>query len=119
MQTLRLILIGLATGIMSGIFGVGGGSLVIPALILIYGLNQHTAQGTSLAMMIPPISLLAAWHYWKNGNVNVSWAALLCLGFLFGGLIGAYLANIIPDIQLRRIFGLYLLVISIRMILWN
>lgn len=119
MQILGLLLTGLTAGVMSGLFGIGGGVLVIPALIYFYGLSQHLSQGTTLAMMVPPIGLLAAWHYWKNGNVNIGWAALLCLGFFFGGLVGAYFANMIPDFHLRRIFGVFLLVIAIKLIFWG
>jgi uncharacterized membrane protein YfcA len=119
MQILGLIVTGLVAGIMSGLLGIGGGTIVIPALIYLYGMSQHLSQGTTLAMMVPPIGLLAAWHYWKNGNVNIGWAALLCLGFFFGGLIGALFANMIPDFQLRRIFGIFLLLIAIRLIFWG
>ena len=114
-----LLLTGLAAGVMSGLLGIGGATLVIPVLVLLYGLKQHLAQGTTLAMMVPPIGLLAAWHYWKNGNVKIGWAALLCLGFFFGGLIGAYFANMIPDFQLRRLFGVFLLIIAVRLIFWG
>lgn len=116
MQTLSLLALGLLGGILSGLLGIGGGSLVIPALVLFYGFSQHLSQGTTLAMMVPPIGLLAAWHYWKNGNVNIKFAALLCLGFLFGGLIGAYFANLIPDLPLRKIFGVFLIIISLKLI---
>jgi len=119
MQILTLLLIGLAAGTMSGLLGIGGATIVIPALIFFFGLGQHLAQGTTLAMMVPPIGLLAAWYYWKNGNVNIGWAALLCVGFFFGGLIGAYLAEYVPDIHLRRIFGGVLLLISLRLIFWG
>jgi len=119
MQILGILITGLVAGIMGGLLGIGGGSIVVPALIYFYGLSQHLAQGTALAMMIPPIGLLAAWYYWKNGNVNIGWAALLCIGFFFGGLLGAYLANILPDLQLRRIFGVFLLVVSLKLIFWG
>jgi len=119
MQILGILITGLVAGIMGGLLGIGGGSIVVPALIYFYGLSQHLAQGTALAMMIPPIGLLAAWYYWKNGNVNIGWAALLCVGFFFGGLLGAYLAHILPDLQLRRIFGVFLLVVSLKLIFWG
>jgi uncharacterized membrane protein YfcA len=119
MQILGLLVTGLIAGVMSGLLGIGGATIVIPALIYFYGINQHLAQGTTLAMMIPPIGLLAAWQYWRHGNVNIGWAALLCLGFFFGGLVGAYFANMIPDFHLRRIFGIFLLLIAIRLIFWG
>lgn len=119
MQIAGLLLTGLAAGIMSGLLGIGGGTIVIPALIYLYGLSQHMSQGTTLAMMVPPIGLLAAWQYWRHGNVKIGWAALLCLGFIFGGLIGAYFANLIPDFHLRRAFGVLLFLISLRLIFWG
>ena len=119
MQIVGLILTGLIAGTMSGLLGIGGATLVIPVLIMFFDLSQHTAQGTTLAMMVPPIGILAAWYYWKNGNVNVGWAALLCIGFVIGGLIGAYFANIVPDIHLKKAFGIFLLVIAVRLIVWS
>ena len=119
MQIIGLLITGLVAGIMSGLLGIGGGTIVIPVLIYIYGLSQHMSQGTTLAMMVPPIGLLAAWHYWKNGNVNVTWALIICLGFFFGGLIGAHFANLIPDLHLRRIFGVFMLVIALKLIFWG
>ncbi|MEA3493032.1 MAG: sulfite exporter TauE/SafE family protein [Candidatus Margulisiibacteriota bacterium] len=119
MQIVGLLVTGLLAGMMSGLFGIGGATIVIPILVVIYGLNQHLAQGTTLAMMVPPIGLLAAWHYWKNGNVNIGWALLLALGFFIGGLIGAHFAHLLPDLHLRKIFGIFLLLIAIRLIFWG
>ena len=119
MQILGLLTVGLFAGVMSGLLGIGGGTIVIPALIYLFGMTQHLSQGTTLAMMVPPIGLLAAWHYWKHGNVNIGWAALLCLGFFFGGLIGAYYAHMIPDVVLKRVFGTFFLMIALKMIFWG
>ncbi|MFH1389665.1 MAG: sulfite exporter TauE/SafE family protein [Candidatus Margulisiibacteriota bacterium] len=113
-----LVLTGFLAGIFSGLLGIGGATIVIPVLVLGFGLSQHLAQGTTLAMMIPPIGLLAAWQYWKNGHVNFPWALALCVGFLFGGLIGAYWANLISPELLRKLFGLVFLAISLRLIFW-
>ena len=117
MNIILYVLLGLLTGIFSGMFGLGGGLIVVPALVLIFGLSQHLAQGTTLAMMIPPIGLLAAWTYYSKGFVNLKIAGLLCLGFFFGGLLGAKFVVGLPDLVLRRIFGFALLLISLRMIL--
>ena len=119
MEVFGLIIIGLAAGVLSGLLGIGGATLVIPALIYLYGMSQHMAQGTTLAMMIPPIGLLAAFYYWRQGNVNIGWAAIICVGFFFGGLLGAYLAGIIPDIHLKRIFGMFLLILAVKFIFWG
>ena len=108
MLYLGLIATGLIAGIMGGLLGIGGGSIVVPILVLGYGLNQHMSQGTTLAMMVPPIGLLAAWYYWRNG-----------IGFLIGGLIGAWIAQQIPDLHLKKIFGIFLLIISLKLIFWS
>lgn len=101
---------------MSGLIGIGGGTIIIPALVYLFGLGQHQAQGTTLAIMIPPIGLLAAWTYWRHGYVNLSMAAFICLGFFLGGLFGAKIAVALPQDLLKKIFGLALLLISLRMI---
>jgi uncharacterized membrane protein YfcA len=116
MSIVLYLLVGLLTGIFSGMFGLGGGIIVIPALVIIFGLTQHQAQGTTLAMMVPPIGLLAAWTYYKAEFVDLKIAGLLCLGFFFGGLIGAKFVVGLSEPILKKIFGIVLLVISIRMI---
>jgi uncharacterized protein len=110
------IIIGLAAGVLSGLLGIGGGIIIVPALVFLFGLSQHAAQGTTLALMVPPIGLLAAWTYYKEGFVDLKIAALICLGFFIGGLLGAKWAVSIPDILLKRIFGIALLIVSVKMI---
>ena len=119
MNIFLYILLGLITGIFSGLIGIGGAIIIIPSLVLLFGLSQHTAQGTTLALMVPPIGLLAAWTYYKAGFVDLKIAALICAGFFFGGLIGARFATEISEQLLRKIFGLVLLFTSIRMILFK
>ena len=113
---LSFIILGLAAGVLSGLIGIGGGILIVPALIFIFGMHQHQAQGTTLAMMVPPIGVLAAWTYYKNGHVDIKVAGVLCIGFLFGGLIGARAANLMSSPVLEKIFGVALLAISLKMI---
>ena len=110
-------LIGLGGGILSGVLGIGGATLIIPALIYFLKFNQHLAQGTTLALMIPPIGLLAAWTYFKSGHVDIKVAALICVGFFIGGLIGAKIAISIPQDTLRKIFGLLLLILGTKMVI--
>ena len=117
MSIILYILLGLLTGVFGGMFGLGGGTIVIPALIFLFGFSQHEAQGTSLALMVPPIGLLAAWTYYKAGYVDLKIAAFVCLGFFFGGLLGAKIVVGLPEPLLRRLFGVALLMISIKMIL--
>ena len=111
------LLLGLSAGILSGLLGIGGGILIIPVLVFVFGLSQHMAQGTTLALMVPPIGLLAAWTYYRQGNVNLGIAALICIGFFFGGLLGAKLAGVVSAVLLKRLFGVALLVTAIKMII--
>lgn len=110
------LLLGLITGILSGLIGIGGAIIIIPSLVLVFGMSQHMAQGTTLALMVPPIGLLAAWTYYKAGYVDLKVAALICLGFFVGGFIGARFVTDIPDLLLRRIFGIVLLLAALKMI---
>jgi uncharacterized membrane protein YfcA len=119
MNIFLYLLLGLLAGTFSGLIGIGGAIIIIPSLVLLFGLSQHTAQGTTLALMVPPIGLLAAWTYYRQGFVEFKIAGLICLGFFFGGLIGARFATDIPDQLLRKIFGVVLLLASLRMILFK
>lgn len=115
-MTLTLI-IGLIAGIFSGLVGLGGGVIVVPSLVYFFGLSQHTAQGTTLAMMIPPIGILAAWTYYQQGHVDLKIAGLLIIGFFFGGYIGAKTALMIPKELMQKIFGLSVMLIGLKMLL--
>jgi hypothetical protein len=117
MNALLYVALGLVAGVLGGMFGIGGGSILIPALVFLFGLTQHQAQGTSLAIMVPPIGILAAMRYYQAGNVKLGMAGFICAGFLVGGLIGAQLIQNVPDVLLKRLFGVFLLLISVRMIL--
>jgi len=109
--------LGLLAGVVSGFLGLGGGILIIPALVYFFDLTQHQAQGTTLATFIPPIGLLAAWRYYQSGNVKLNIAIFLCLGFFFGGWLGAHFADRVPDLMLKRSFGAILLFVALRMVL--
>ena len=111
--------VGLAAGVLSGIFGIGGGTILIPALVFLFGLTQHQAQGTTLAIMVPPIGLLAALRYYYSGNVKLDMAACLCIGFLFGALLGAHYVQRVPDPVLKKLFGVFLLCIGARMVFFK
>lgn len=110
------ILLGLAGGILSGLIGVGGGVMIVPALVFLFGMSQHQAQGTSLAMLVPPVGLLAAWTYYKDGFVDLKIAACLCVGLFLGGLLGAKFATGVSNAVLEKIFGAALLLISLKML---
>lgn len=110
------LLLGLIAGVLSGLIGVGGGVIIVPALVFLFGFSQHRAQGTTLASLVPPIGILAAWTYYKQGYVDLRVAALICLGFFFGGLLGAKIATGLSNVVLERIFGIALLLIALKMI---
>lgn len=113
---LILIAIGLVAGTISGLIGVGGAIIIIPALLYFVGMNQYQAQGTSLAIMLPPIGLLAAFNYYKAGELNLKYALIIASAFLIGGYLGSKLALTIPVENLRKIFGFILLTIAIHII---
>lgn len=110
------IALGLVAGIAGGFFGIGGGVVLIPALVYLFGMTQHQAQGTTLAAMIPPIGILAAWKYYQQGDVNINIALFIALGFVLGGLIGAYFALKLPASLLKKIFAVFFLLVSLKML---
>ena len=116
MSQLLYVILGIIAGIFGGMFGIGGGTILIPALVFLFGLTQHQAQGTTLAAMVPPIGLLAAWKYWQAGNVKIASAAFICAGFFIGGLLGAILAQHISEPLLKKLFGVFLMLVSLTMI---
>lgn len=117
MQAVLFVALGVAAGVLSGILGLGGGVFIVPALVMLFGFSQHMAQGTTLALMVPPVSLLAAIAYYRHGHVHLLASLLICLGFFFGSYYGARFAVITHELLLRRLFGGFLLVLSLRMLL--
>ena len=111
-----LIVIGIISGLLAGVFGIGGAIIVIPALVFILGLSQHDAQGTSLAFMLPPVGILATWNYWKAGHVDWRIALVLSLTFVVGAYFGSQFSINISDKMLRRVFGVLMLVMAVKMI---
>ena len=114
-MTWLILLIGLVVGMVSGVVGIGGGILFVPALVWLLGMDQHKAQGTSLGALLAPVGILAFMEYYRKGNADLRVALLLAVGFLVGGYFGAAGAQHIPDLWLRRIFALTLVVIGGRM----
>ncbi len=108
---------GVAIGVISGFLGIGGGVVIIPTLIYMFGLSQLQAQGTSLALMVPPIGLFAAYRYYQDGNVVLPIAILGAIGFFAGGYLGAGLAHYVSAMVLRRAFGVLLLLLGGKMLL--
>jgi hypothetical protein len=111
-----LIIIGLLAGILSGLVGVGGGILMIPLLIIFLGLTQHQAQGTALFAMLPPIGILAAINYYKEGFVKWEYAIVIAFTFVIGGYLGSKLSLSLPPQMVRRIFGVIMLIGAIKLI---
>jgi len=112
-----LAVLGLAAGGLSGLLGIGGAVLIIPALVFLFGFSQLTAQGTTLFLMIPPIGLLAALQYWKAGHVDLGAGIVIALFFFFGGFFGGRLAEVLDPTILRKAFALFLLVIAVKLFL--
>jgi uncharacterized protein len=110
------VVLGIIAGTLSGVIGIGGGVIIIPTLVFLFGFSQQQAQGTTLALLVPPIGILAAWTYYRAGFVDLRAAGLICIGFVGGSLLGAKIATSLTSQQLERIFGVVLLLISIKMI---
>ncbi|HZY09781.1 MAG TPA: sulfite exporter TauE/SafE family protein [Bacteroidota bacterium] len=116
-QNIEFVFLGLVVGVVSGLMGVGGAVFLVPALVYLFGWQQHLAQGTTLGMLTLPIVILGAWQYYQAGNMNIKVALLLGLGVFIGGYVGGLLANQLPSTTLQRIFGVVLFLIAIKMIL--
>lgn len=116
MEIVKFILVGLLVGAMSGMIGIGGAVFIVPILVYLFGWSQHMAQGTALAMLVPPIGILGAWQYYKAGNTDIKVAAIMCVGFFIGSYFGGMFANQVPGETLRKIFGVVLLFVALRMI---
>lgn len=115
-----LLLVGLAAGILSGMVGVGGGIIIVPALVYFVGLSQHAAQGTSLALMLPPIGILAAMNYYKSGMLNIKYALIIAIAFVIGGYIGSKLSiTYIDEALMKRIFGMIMLVAAVKLVFFS
>ena len=116
-QIFGMILLGLTTGFTSGVLGIGGGVILVPALVYFMGYNQHLAQGTTLALLCLPVGIAAASTYYREGHVHWNVALLLFCGFLLGSFFGSKCALAMPEIWLRRGFGVCLLALGARMVL--
>tara|TARA_B100001142_G_scaffold214539_1_gene212614 strand:+ start:361 stop:729 length:369 start_codon:yes stop_codon:yes gene_type:complete len=115
-SVILLIIIGLLAGLLSGLVGVGGGILMIPLLVIFLGFTQHQAQGTALFAMLPPIGILAAINYYKEGFVKWEYAAVIALTFVVGGYFGSKLSINLPDQIVRRFFAFVMLIAAIKIL---
>jgi hypothetical protein len=116
---LTLITIGLLAGVLAGMFGLGGGLVIVPALLFIVKMKELDALGTSLAALIPPVGLLGAFEYYRNGHMNLKFAALLAVGLFFGAWVGAKIVMPLSPLLIRRLYAGFLLIVSVRMIIYG
>ena len=114
-----LILIGLAAGFLSGLVGIGGGIIIVPALVLLLGFTQKQAQGTSLGIMLLPIGILAVIQYYKQGYLNVNYVLIVACAFVVGGFLGSKLALSLSDEKMKKVFAVILFLISFKMLFFD
>jgi uncharacterized protein len=111
-----LLLIGVCAGILSGFVGVGGGIIIVPALVFFLGYSQHLAQGTSLALMLPPIGILAVYNYYKAGNTNITAALVIGAAFVFGAYLGSKFSLALDERIVKKIFGVVMILAAIKLL---
>src|SRR5947208_7048622 len=116
---LILLLIGLAAGILSGLVGVGGGIIVVPALVFALGLSQQEAQGTSLGLLLLPIGIFAVINYYKQGYIDIRVVVIMSIAFVLGAYLGSKFALTLPEITVKRIFAIVLFWAGVKMLGWD
>ena len=116
---LILVLIGLFAGMLSGLIGVGGGIIVVPALVFFLGFSQHEAQGTSLGLLLLPVGILAVANYYKQGYIDVKVVAIMCLAFVVGGWLGSKISLALPEDLVKKIFAVILFYSAFKMMGWD
>lgn len=114
-----ILLIGLAAGVLSGLVGVGGGLIIVPALIFFLGFSQHQAQGTSLGLLLLPVGILAVINYYNKGNVDVKVVAIMSVAFIAGGWLGSKLALRLPEDTVKKIFAVFLFYTAFKLLGWD
>ena len=114
-----ILLIGLAAGVLSGLVGVGGGLIIVPALIFFLGFSQHQAQGTSLGLLLLPVGILAVINYYNKGNVDVKVVAVMSVAFIAGGWLGSKLALRLPEDTVKKIFAVFLFYSAFKLLGWD
>lgn len=118
-QPITVAIIGIVAGLLGGVLGLGGAIIIIPALVMLLGYSQQMAQGTTLLMLVMPVGALAAWQYYKAGNVDVKTALILGVAFFVSGFVGAKFANQIPQEALKKLFAVLLIVIAVKMLFFE
>jgi len=116
---LLLLLVGLLAGVLSGLVGVGGGIIVVPALILILGFTQQQAQGTSLGLLLLPVGILAVWNYYQKGQIDIKVVLIMAVAFTIGGWLGSKIALSISQAALKKVFASVLVIIGLKMLFFD
>jgi uncharacterized membrane protein YfcA len=119
MAYLPLLGIGLIAGVLAGMFGIGGGLVIVPALLYFMKLSEVDSIGTSLAALIPPVGLLGALEYYRNGHINLKYALVVAAGLFLGSYFGARIILSLPPVLIRRIYALFLVLVAARMLLMS
>ncbi len=116
-QTILLLaIVGLAAGFLSGMIGVGGGIIVVPALVFVLGFTQQQAQGTSLGLLLLPVGILAVMNYYKAGYIDVKVVGVMCITFILGGWLGSKIAISLPQDIIKKIFAIVLIIVALKML---
>jgi len=116
---LLLMLVGLLAGMLSSMVGIGGGVVIVPALVMIFGMSQKMAQGTSLALMLPPIGVLAVMNYYKQGYVDFKIAAVVCLTFIVGSYFGSKLVLGLDTAIVKKIFAVFMIIVALKYLFFD
>jgi len=111
-----VIIIGLVAGMLGGMVGIGGGLVIVPALMYFLAFSQHQAQGTSLGLLVLPVAILAVLNYYKSGFVDFRVVGLLAIGFVVGSYFGSKMALSVPQLTLKRIFAIFMILIAMKML---
>lgn len=116
---LIVVLIGISAGILGGLVGVGGGLIIVPALVFFLGMSQHSAQGTSLGLILLPVGILAVLNYYKEGQVDFRIVGILATGFLVGSYFGSKVALSLPQETVKKIFAVLMMIVAIKMLFFD
>jgi uncharacterized membrane protein YfcA len=114
-----LLLIGLTAGLLSGLVGIGGGIIIVPALVYFLGFSQHSAQGTSLGLLLPPVGILAVMNYYKKGFLDIKVVLIMAIAFIVGAYLGSKLSINLSEEKLKKFFAIVLLLIAGKMLLFD
>ena len=116
---LLLAIIGLAAGVLSGMIGIGGGIIIVPALVLVLGFTQQQAQGTSLGLLLLPVGILAVLNYYKQGYIDIKVVAIMSVTFILGGWLGSKLSLSLPQETVKKIFAVFMIIIAVKMLFFD